>query len=286
VGGGFIGLELGSVWNRLGAKVTVVEALPHILAHTDRQVAEALVRSLKKQGISFLTNSRVTGAEISDTGALVHIRTGDETMALSCDKILVAVGRQPLSGELGLAEAKVELDGNGRVQVDNRYATTSDSIYAIGDVIAGPMLAHKAMEEGVAVAEILTGRLSRVEYEFVPSVVYTWPEAASVGKTEEELKRDNVSYTVGRFPFSANGRARCMGELDGFVKILAGQGSGKVLGIHILGPRASDMIAEAVTVLSYGGSARDIALTFHAHPTLSEAMKEAALDVVKMGLHS
>jgi dihydrolipoamide dehydrogenase len=286
VGGGYIGLELGSVWNRLGAKVTVVEMLPHILANTDRQVADALAHSLKHQGVYFLMESAVTKADVRDNAAVVHIRTGDATEEISCDKILVSVGRKPLTTNLGLAEAGVKLDEKGRVVVDKNYETSVDGVYAIGDLIAGPMLAHKAMEEGVAFAERLAGQSSLVEYEFVPAVIYTWPEVASVGKTEEELKSENVRYNVGRFPFSANGRARCMGETEGFIKILARPDTGKVLGIHIFGPRASEMIAEAVTVVSYGGSVQDIALTFHAHPTLSEAMKEAALDVEKRAIHA
>jgi dihydrolipoamide dehydrogenase len=285
VGGGYIGLELGSVWNRLGAKVSVVEMLPHILANTDRQVADALAHSLKNQGIYFLMESSATGVDIKDGAAVAEIRTGDTTEQISCDKILVAVGRKPLTSNLGLSEAGVKLDEKGRVVVDKNYETSVDGIYAIGDLIAGPMLAHKAMEEGVAFAERLAGQSSLVEYEFVPAVIYTWPEVASVGMTEEQLKSENVRYSVGKFPFSANGRARCMGETEGFVKILARQDSGKVLGIHIFGPRASDMIAEAVTVMSYGGSVQDIVLTFHAHPTLSEAMKEAALDVEKRAIH-
>ncbi len=285
VGGGYIGLELGSVWGRLGASVTVVEMLPAILPNTDRQLADAVAGSLKKQGLSFLLQSAVTGADIKHNMAVVTVRTGDTTEEIPCDRILVAVGRKPLTENLGLAEVGVKLDEKGRVTVDMNYETSVDGIYAIGDLIAGPMLAHKAMEEGVVFAERLAGQASQVDYEFIPSVIYTWPEAASVGKTEEELKNGNVPYGIGKFPFAANGRARCMDETDGFVKILAHRDTGKVLGIHIFGPRASDMIAEAVTVISYGGSAQDIALTFHAHPTLSEAMKEAALDVEKRAIH-
>ncbi len=286
VGGGYIGLELGSVWNRLGARVTVAEMLPHILPNTDRQVADALVHSLKKQGLNFLTESRVTGADIGGDTTVVTIRSGDKTEEISCDKILVAVGRKALTANLGLAEVGVELDEKGRIVVDKNYETSADGVYAIGDLIAGPMLAHKAMEEGAVFAERLAGQASQVDYGFVPAVIYSWPEVASVGKTEEELKNENVPYAVGRFPFSANGRAKCMGETDGFVKVLAQKDTGMVLGIHIFGPRASDMIAEAVTVISYGGSVQDIALTFHAHPTLSEAMKEAALDVDKRAIHA
>ena len=285
VGGGFIGLELGSVWNRLGAKVTVVEMLPHILPNTDRQVADALAHILKKQGMYFLMESSVTGVDIEEGTTLVTVQTGDSTEELSCDRVLVAVGRKPFAANLGLAEAGIDLDEKGRVAVDKNYETAADGIYAIGDLIAGPMLAHKAMEEGVACVERLAGHASQVDYEFIPGVVYTWPEAASVGKTEEELKEANIAYSAGRFSFAANGRARCMEETDGFVKILARKDTGKVLGVHVVGPRASEMIAEAVTVISYGGSAQDIALTFHAHPTLSEAMKEAALDVEGRAIH-
>ncbi|MBP1753147.1 MAG: lpdA2 [Geobacteraceae bacterium] len=285
VGGGYIGLELGSVWNRLGAKVTVVEMLPHILPNTDRQVADALAHILKKQGMYFLMESSVTGVDIEEGTTLVTVQTGDSTEELSCDRVLVAVGRKPFAANLGLAEAGIDLDEKGRVAVDKNYETAADGIYAIGDLIAGPMLAHKAMEEGVACVERLAGHASQVDYEFIPGVVYTWPEAASVGKTEEELKEANIAYSAGRFSFAANGRARCMEETDGFVKILARKDTGKVLGVHVVGPRASEMIAEAVTVISYGGSAQDIALTFHAHPTLSEAMKEAALDVEGRAIH-
>jgi dihydrolipoamide dehydrogenase len=285
VGGGYIGLELGSVWGRLGAKVTVVEMLPEILPNTDRQLAEALAHSLKKQGIYFLLQSSVTGADIDDKGAVVTVRAGDSTEEISCDKVLVAVGRKALTANLGLAEVGVKLDEKGRITVDMNYETSVDGIYAVGDLIAGPMLAHKAMEEGVVFAERMAGQASQVDYGFIPGVIYTWPEAASVGKTEEELKNENIPYSIGKFPFAANGRARCMDETDGFVKVLAHRDAGRVLGIHVMGPRASDMIAEAVTVISYGGSAQDVALTFHAHPTLSEAMKEAALDVEKRAIH-
>ncbi len=285
VGGGYIGLELGSVWNRLGAKVTVVEMLPDILPKTDRQTADTLAQSLKKQGIDFMMESSVTGVDLRDGSAVVTVRKGDVSEEITCDKVLVAAGRKPLTVDMGLSEAGVKLDEKGRIVVDENYKTTAEGIYAIGDVISGPMLAHKAMEEGVVFAERLAGQASRVEYEFIPAVIYTWPEVASVGKTEEELKEENISYCTGRFPFAASGRARCMGETDGYVKILAKKETGRILGIHIIGPRASDLIIEAVTVMSYGGSAQDIALTFHAHPTLSEAVKEAALDVEKRAIH-
>ncbi len=285
IGGGYIGLELGSVWNRLGAKVTVVEMLPHILPNTDRQTADALAHSLKKQGLHFIMESSVTGAAVRKGSALVTVQTGDESVDIPCDRILVAAGRKPVTADMGLSESGIELDEKGRIVVDGNYRTSADGIYAIGDVIAGPMLAHKAMEEGAVFAERLAGQASQVEYEFIPCVIYTWPEVASVGKTEEQLKEQDVPYSVGRFPFSANGRARCMDETEGSVKILAHRETGRVLGVHVIGPRASDMIIEAVTVMSYGGSVQDISLTFHAHPTLSEAMKEAALDVEKRAIH-
>jgi dihydrolipoamide dehydrogenase len=286
VGGGYIGLELGSVWNRLGAKVTVVEMLPRVLPNTDRQSADALVRSLQKQGITFQLQAGVTSMDMANGTLVVRIQEGESSKEITCDKILVAVGRKPLTGNLGLAEVGVDLDEKGRVVVDGNYQTGIRGIYAVGDLIAGPLLAHKAMEEGLVCVERIAGQASKVEYEFIPGVIYTWPELASVGKTEEELKNGNISYTVGRFPFSANGRARCMDESDGFVKVLAQKETDRILGIHIVGPRASDMISEAVTVMSYGGSAQDIALTFHAHPTLSEALKEAALDVEKRAIHA
>ncbi|HEY6837208.1 MAG TPA: dihydrolipoyl dehydrogenase [Geobacteraceae bacterium] len=285
VGAGYIGLELGSVWRRLGSRVTVVEMLPRMLPNTDGQVADTLMRSLKKQGIAFRMGTKVASMEKQGERLLVTVATDDATEQFECDKILVAAGRRAVTAGLGMEAVGVALDDKGRVKVDENFETNIPGIYAIGDLIPGPMLAHKAMEEGVAFAERLSGEASVVEYDFVPGIVYTWPEAASVGKTEEELKNGGIAYNSGRFPFMANGRAKCMGETDGFVKILAHKENGRVLGVHIVGPRASDMIAEAVTVMTYGGSALDIALTFHAHPTLSEAMKEAALDVEKRAIH-
>lgn len=286
VGAGYIGLELGSVWRRLGSQVTVVEMLPKMLPNTDGQVADTLMRSLKKQGIAFRMETRVTGAEVKEGKAVVRVASGDVTDEIVCDRILVAVGRKPLTAGLGLEQVGVALDANGRIKVNENYGTTVSGIYAIGDLIQGPMLAHKAMEEGAVFAERLAGQASVVDYDYVPGIVYTWPEAAGVGKTEEELKIDNIPYAAGRFNFMGNGRAKCMDETEGFVKVLAHRETGRVLGIHIIGPRASDMIAEAVTVMTYGGSAQDIAMTFHAHPTLSEALKEAALDVEKRAIHS
>lgn len=286
VGAGYIGLELGSVWRRLGARVTVVETLPKMLPNTDGQVADALMRALKKQGIKFMMETRVTGASVAEGKVVVRVASMEESEEITCDKVLVAVGRRPLTSGLGLDEAGVRLDPQGRVDVNENYETSVSGIFAIGDLIAGPMLAHRAMEEGAVCVERLAGQASVVEYDYLPGICYTWPEAAGVGKTEEELKVENLPYAVGRFNFTGNGRARCMDETEGFVKILCHKETGRVLGIHIIGPRASDMIAEAVTVMTYGGSAEDIAMTFHAHPTLSEAMKEAALDVEKRAIHA
>ncbi len=286
VGAGYIGLELGSVWRRLGAQVTVVEMLPRMLPNSDGQVADTLMRSLKKQGVKFMMETRVTGASVAEGRAVIRVAGAEESEELTCDKVLVAAGRKPLTAGLGLEELGVRLDQQGRVAVNENYETSVPGIYAIGDLVPGPMLAHKAMEEGVVFAERLAGQASEVEYAYCPGIVYTWPEAASVGKTEEQLKEDGVSYAAGKFNFIANGRAKCLDETEGFVKILAHKESGRVLGVHIIGPRASDMIVEAVTVMSYGGTALDIAMTFHAHPTLSEAVKEAALDVEKRAIHS
>jgi dihydrolipoamide dehydrogenase len=284
VGGGYIGLELGSVWLRLGAQVTVAEMLPRLVAGSDGQVADGLMRTLKKQGMSFLMGAKVAGVEKRDGRLLARVEIAGAVQEVICDKVLVAVGRRPLSAGLGLEELGVKLQA-GRVVVDADYQTSVPGIYAIGDLIAGPMLAHKAMEEGAVCLERMKGEPSLVDYGCIPGVCYTWPEAASVGKTEEALKEEGISYKSGKFNFMGNGRARCMDETEGFVKVLAESEGGRVLGIHILGPRASDMIAEAVTVMSFGGSAEDIALTIHAHPTLSEAMKEAALDVDKRAIH-
>ena len=286
VGAGYIGLELGSVWLRLGSRVTVVEMLPRMLPTMDGQLADTLMRSLKKQGVKFMMETLVTGATVANGQATVRVSAGEESEEIVCDRVLVAVGRRPLTAGLGLEEASIGLDPQGRVVVSDDYETSVPGIYAIGDLVAGPMLAHKAMEEGVVFAERLTGQASEVEYEYVPGICYTWPEAASVGRTEEDLKAAGVDYRAGKFSFMANGRAKCMDETEGFVKVLAHAGTGRVLGVHIIGPRASDIIAEAVTVMTYGGSAQDIALTFHAHPTLSEAVKEAALDVEKRAIHS
>ncbi len=284
-GGGYIGLELGSVWRRLGARVTVMEALPGIVPSSDRQVADYLQRSLKKQGIEFRLNTKVTSLRRLGNKAMIQFGSGQDSGEVDCDRLLVAVGRRPLLQGLGAIELGVRLDTSGRVIVDENYQTSLVGIYAIGDLVPGPMLAHKASEEGVACVERMAGKSAVVEYEYLPGVVYTWPEGASVGKTEEQLKDAAIPYKSGKFNFLGNGRAKAMDESDGFVKVLAHAETDRLLGVHIVGPRASDMIAEAVTALSFMGTARDIGLLFHAHPTLSEALKEAALDLHKEAIH-
>jgi dihydrolipoamide dehydrogenase len=287
VGGGYIGLELGSVWARLGAKVTVVEFLPRILPLTDAEIAGLLHKSLVKQGLTIRTGTRVTAAAVQGGQVVVSAQAGEETVQFQGDKVLVAVGRRPYTAGLGLEEAGVKVEERtGRVVVDERYQTSVPGVYAIGDLIAGPMLAHKAEDEGVACVELLAGKAGHVNYDAIPSVIYTWPEVASVGLTEEQVKEQGRPYRVGKFPFAANGRARCLGETEGLVKILADEKTDRVLGVHIFGPRASDLIAEAVAVLEFSGSAEDIARTCHAHPTLSEAVREAALAVDRRAIHS
>lgn len=285
-GGGAIGLELGSVWRRLGARVTVMEMLPQILPNMDRQTADVLYRSLRKQGIQFKLGTRITGVRRIGSKAIVLFNSGTGSEEIDCDKVLVAVGRRPLTADLGLEALGVTFDESGRVTVDDSYQSSIPGIYAVGDLVAGPMLAHKASEEGVACVERISGTAAKVEYEFIPGVVYTWPEVAGVGSTEEQLKAAGIPYRSGRFNFAALGRARCMDETEGFVKVLAHQESDRVLGVHIVGPRASDLIAEAAAVMSFEGTARDIALICHAHPTLPEAIREAALDVHKESIHT
>lgn len=285
-GGGYIGLELGSVWRRLGARVTVVEALSGIIPASDRQVATTLLRSLKKQGIAFRFETRVTGVRRTETGAAVQYASSGEAGELVCDRLLVAIGRRPAVDGIGLEQLGIITDRSGRLQVDADYQTTVAGIYAVGDLVAGPMLAHKASEEAVACVERMAGRASSVAYDCLPGVVYTWPEAASAGQTEEQLLEAGIPYRAGSFNFLGNGRARAMDETEGFVKVLAHAETDQILGVHIVGPRASDLIAEAVTALTLKGTARDLGMQFHAHPTLSEALKEAALDVHKEALHA
>jgi dihydrolipoamide dehydrogenase len=286
IGGGYIGLELGSVWKRLGSKVSVIEFLPRLLPLSDAEIVEQLHRSLRKQGLEFHLEHKVTGAAKKGDQVVVKASGKKGDVEFTGDKVLAAVGRRPYTAGLGLKEAGVVVEERGgRVQVNENYQTSAAGIYAIGDLIHGPMLAHKAEEDGVACVERLAGRKTHVNYDTVPSVIYTWPEVASVGQTEEQLKEAGRDYKVGKFPFSANPRARCMDETEGLVKILADAKTDRVLGVHIFGPRASDMIAEAVAVMEFSGSAEDVARICHAHPTLSEAMKEAALAVDKRAIH-
>ncbi|AZO35725.1 dihydrolipoyl dehydrogenase [Mesorhizobium sp. M2A.F.Ca.ET.037.01.1.1] len=287
VGGGVIGLELGSVWARLGAKVTVVEFLDNILGGMDGEVSKQFQRLLTKQGFEFKLGAKVTGVAKAKKGATVTFEPvkGGATETIEADVVLVATGRRPYADSLGLQEAGVELDERGRVKTDAHLRTNVPGIYAIGDVIAGPMLAHKAEDEGVAVAETIAGQAGHVNYDVIPSVVYTSPEIASVGKTEEELKKAGIDYKAGKFPFSANGRARAMLHTDGFVKILADKVSERVLGVHIVGFGAGEMIHEAAVLMEFGGSSEDLARTCHAHPTMSEAVKEAALATFFKPIH-
>jgi dihydrolipoamide dehydrogenase len=288
IGGGVIGLELGSVWLRLGAKVTVIEFAPMIAGASDQQSAKLLQRVLAKQGMEFMLNTGVTGVEKSAGSVKVTFegREDKKPGSVEGDVVLLSVGRKAYTDKLGLESVGVERDNRGRVVVDSHFRTKVPSIYAIGDVIAGPMLAHKAEDEGVAVAEIIGTGHGHVNYETVPSVIYTWPELASVGYTEEQLKEKGIEYKAGAFPFAANGRAKALGTTDGQVKILADAKTDRVLGVHIVGPRASDVLAEAVIAMEFGSSSEDIARSFHAHPTLSEVMREAALAVDKRARQS
>ncbi len=287
IGGGVIGLELGSVWRRLGAEVTVIEYLDRLVPGIDGEVAKAFERVLSKQGMKFRLGHKVTGVETSEAGATVTVEKnkGGAAETIEADIVLVAVGRRAVTEGLGLKEVGVALDERGRVGTDAHFATSVPGIYAIGDVIAGPMLAHKAEDEGVALAEMLVGQAGHVNYGVIPGVVYTWPEVAGVGKIEEELKAEGIDYVVGKFPFSANGRARAMNSTDGFVKILADRKTDRLLGAHIIGPDAGTLIAELATAMEFGASAEDVARICHAHPTLNEAVKEAALATAGRALH-
>jgi dihydrolipoamide dehydrogenase len=287
VGAGIIGLELGSVWRRLGAEVTIVEFLDHILPGIDGEVVREFHRIQEKQGLVFKLSTKVVAVDASGKSLKVKIEpvTGGAAEAIEADAVLVAVGRVPYTDGLGLDAVDVRRDNRGRVIVDPRFQTNVAGIYAIGDAIAGPMLAHKAEDEGVAVAELLAGQAGHVNYAVIPNIVYTFPQIASVGKTEEELKAEGVAYRVGKFPFTANARARANLATDGFVKILADAKTDRVLGVHILGPDAETMIAEAAIAMEFGAASEDIARTCHAHPTLSEAVKEAALAVAKRAIN-
>jgi dihydrolipoamide dehydrogenase len=287
VGAGVIGLELGSVWHRLGAQVTVVEFLDRILPGMDGEVARQFQRILEKQGFAFRLGTKVTGVDTTGPTlrAKIEPAAGGAAETVDSDVVLVCIGRVPYTEGLGLREAGVAVDNRGRVQIDAHFATNVKGIYAIGDVVAGPMLAHKAEDEGVAVAEILAGQAGHVNYDVIPAVVYTTPEVSSVGKTEEELKQAGVAYTVGRFPFTANGRSKVNQTTEGFVKVLADAKTDRVLGVHIIGREAGEMIHEAAVLMEFGGAAEDLARTCHAHPTRSEAIKEAALAVGKRAIH-
>jgi dihydrolipoamide dehydrogenase len=287
VGAGIIGLELGSVWRRLGAEVTIVEFLDHILPGIDAEIGKQFHRMLEKQGIAVRLSSKV--AAVDNSGKVLRVKVepaaGGGAQTLEADVVLVAIGRVPFTDGLGLEALGVKKDNRGRILVDPHFRTNVEGIYAIGDVIAGPMLAHKAEDEGVAVAEILAGQAGHVNYDVIPNVVYTYPEIASVGKTEEELKSAGVAYNVGKFPFTANARARVNLTTEGFVKILADARTDRVLGVHILGPDAGNMIGEAALAMEFGASSEDIARTCHAHPTLTEAIKESALAVAKRAIN-
>ena len=287
VGGGVIGLELGSVWARLGAKVTVIEYLDTILGGMDGEISKQFHRMLAKQGIDFHLGAKVTGVAKTDTGAKVTFEPakGGDATSLDAEVVLIATGRKPYTAGLGLEEAGVVLDNRGRVEIDHHFKTNVAGIYAIGDVVKGPMLAHKAEDEGVALAEILAGQAGHVNYDVIPSVVYTQPEVASVGRTEEELKAAGIAYEVGKFPFTANGRARAMLATDGFVKILADKETDKVLGGHIIGFGAGDLIHEIAVLMEFSGSAEDLGRVCHAHPTMSEAVKEAAMAATFKPIH-
>jgi len=281
IGGGVIGLELGSVWSRLGADVTVVEFLDRILPTNDGEVSKQMQRILAKQGLKFRLSTKVTAAKKAKAGVTLTLEpaAGGATEELTADVVLVSIGRRPFTAGLGLEAAGVQLDERGRIRTDAHFATTAAGIYAIGDCVAGAMLAHKAEEEGVVLAELLAGQKPHINYDAIPAVVYTWPEVASVGKTEEELKAAGITYKTGKFPFTANARARAMTMTDGFVKILEDAATQKIVGCHIIGAAAGDLIQEVVMAIEFGASAEDVARTVHSHPALGESVKEAALAV-------
>ena len=285
VGGGYIGLEMGSVWLRLGAEVQVIEYLDYITPGMDREVSDAFLKILQKQGIQFNLSTKVISVKKNKNGATVTVEKNGAKSDINCDIVLMSVGRKPNTVGLNLDKIGVKLDSKGRIETDHKYKTNLNNIYAIGDVIDGPMLAHKAEEEGIAIAELLSGKSGHVNYNVIPGVIYTSPEVASVGKTEEQLKEQKISYKVGKFPFAANARAKINDEGDGFVKILADEKTDRVLGVHMIGPDAGNMIAEIALAMEFGASAEDIARTCHAHPTYAEAIKEAALAVDKRAIH-
>ena len=287
IGGGYIGLEMGSVWSRLGSDVHVIEFLDHITPGMDKEISNEFMKILKKQNIKFHMSTKVE--KITKKGENVEIETSNskgEKSSHDCDVALISIGRKAFTNNLNLEKIKLKTDEKGRVKVDKNFKTDKKNIFAIGDVIQGPMLAHKAEEEGIAVAEIIAGQSGHVNYDLIPGVIYTSPEVATIGKTEEQLKKQNISYKIGKFPFMANSRAKAIDEPEGFVKILADNSTDKVLGVHIIGPHAGEMIAEMAVAMEFGASSEDIARTCHAHPTFSEAIKEAALSVDKRQIHS
>jgi len=287
VGGGYIGLEMGSVWSRLGSEVHVIEFLDHITPGMDKEVSQEFMKILQKQGINFYLQTKVNSIKKNNNGAIISTTDKNgKNSNFNCDVVLISVGRKPNTKSLNLESIGIELDNKKRIKVNKNFQTNKKNVYAIGDVIEGPMLAHKAEEEGIAVAELIAGQSGHVNYDIIPGVVYTFPEVASIGKTEEQLKDLNIKYTIGKFPFMANSRAKTINESDGFVKILADQKTDKVLGAHIIGSHAGEMIAEIAIAMEFGASSEDIARTCHAHPTFSEAIKEAALAVDKRTIHS
>ena len=285
IGGGVIGLELGTVWMKLGAEVEVIEYMDHILPGMDKEVSDSFYKILKKQGIKFNLSSKVTAVKNNENSASVEFEKDGKKEKVEADVVLVCIGRKANTEGLTLENANIEKDEKGRVKIDKHFKTNIENIYAIGDVVVGPMLAHKAEEEGIAVAEMISGKFGHVNYDVIPNVVYTHPEVASVGKTEEELKKSSIAYNSGKFPFMANSRAKVNDETDGFVKILADKKTDKVLGVHIVGPDAGNLISELALAMEFGASSEDIARTCHAHPTLTEAVKEAALAVDKRPIH-
>tara|TARA_B100001939_G_scaffold78223_1_gene66197 strand:- start:5742 stop:7142 length:1401 start_codon:yes stop_codon:yes gene_type:complete len=287
VGGGYIGLEMGSVWSRLGAEVHVVEFLDHITPGMDKEISQEFMKILKKQGIHFHMQHKVEEIKKNNSGAIIKTKDKDgNTKEFTCDVVLISVGRKANTEGLNLEKVGIELDNKNRIKTDKNFQTNLNNVYAIGDVIAGPMLAHKAEDEGIAVAENIAGQSGHVNYETIPGVVYTTPEVAAIGKTEEQLKQDKISYKIGKFSFMANSRAKAIDDTEGFVKILADEKTDKVLGAHLIGPHAGELIAEIGIAMEFGASAEDIARTCHAHPTFSEAVKEAALSVDKRAIHS
>ena len=287
VGAGYIGLELGSVWRRYGAKVTVIEMLPKIATTLDGQVARTLDRILRKQGFEFRLNTKVVSAKVTKNKIQTVLEASGKPSKLTVDRLLVSVGRRPLTAGLGLEKIGVTTDmATGHILVDETYQTNISGVYAIGDLIPGPMLAHKASAEGIAAVECIAGHAGEVNYDAIPSVVYTWPEVASVGLTEEQVKERGIPYCVGSYPFSGTGRARCMGETDGFVKLIAHGKTDRILGVHIIGPRAADMIAECVLAIEFGASSEDVARTIHGHPTFAEALQEAAMGVRECSIYA